>query len=392
MDMTLKEIHAQLVKLLSQSSETASLDAQVLLAHYLEKPRSWILAHPEISLTQVQYENISQAVDRLVHGEPLPYVIGHWEFYGLDFQLTQAVLIPRPETELVVQQAIDWLRNHPTRRRAIDVGTGSGCLGISLAKHVSDLHLVLTDISSQAIEVAQLNAEKHGVSARLEFKQADLLNGIVGPFDLMCANLPYIPTSHLMSLPVVKSEPITALDGGTSGTVLTGRLLEQARHQLVVGGVLLLEIESTQGDELKTLAKSIYPLSEVCVLKDLSGRDRCLKVVRPNLLVHICTQKEWLRAQQLGKYHNASLEQEGYIHCSQPEQILDVANRYYRGLSNLVLLWLDPSNLRSEIRWESVDIALFPHIYGPINLDAVISTSILQPKDDGVFHSIRLPV
>ena len=111
MEITIQEIQAQLSQQLHQSSETASLDAQVLLAHYLEKPRSWILAHPEARLTKTQYDNIIQAVDRLMHGEPLPYVIGHWEFYGLDFQLTPDVLIPRPETELLVERAINWLQS-----------------------------------------------------------------------------------------------------------------------------------------------------------------------------------------------------------------------------------------------------------------------------------------
>jgi release factor glutamine methyltransferase len=390
MEITIQEMQAQLVEQLHSYSETASLDAQVLLAQYLEKPRSWILAHPEAPLTQTQHENISDAFDRLLSGEPLPYIIGHWEFYGLDFQLTPEVLIPRPETELLVERSIKWLKFHPHQRNAIDVGTGSGCIGISLAKHISDLHMVMTDISCQALEVAQVNAVKHGVSARLEFIRANLLDGIVGPFDLICANLPYIPSKLLKILPVGGKEPRTALDGGFSGTELIGKLLEQGRSQLASGGLILLEIESTEGDEVKALARSFYPLSKVDILRDLSGRDRCLVIERPNLLVHICPREEWLQAQQTGIYRDTSLEQAGVIHCSQPEQVLEVANRFYVGIPELVSLWLDPERLASGIRWENVDGTLFPHIYGPINLDAVISATDMLPDHDGVFRNIQL--
>lgn len=392
MEVTIEEIQLQVLEQLHQVSETASLDGQVLLAHFLQKPRSWILAHPESLITQTQYESICRAVDRLLHGEPLPYVIGHWEFYGLDFHLTPDVLIPRPETELLVERAIDWFRNHPTRRKAIDVGTGSGCIGISLAKHIPGLHLVMTDISSQALDIARENGGKNGVLDQLEFKLTNLMDGIVGSFNLICANLPYIPTSVLMTLPVVEREPRSALDGGKSGTELIGRLLEQGKHHLVSAGLILLEIESSQGNEVNALAHTIYPLSKVRLLKDLSQRDRCVEIERPDLLVHICPRGEWLLAQRAGEYHDPSLEQDGFIHCSQPEQVLDVANRFYHGVADLVLLWLDPENLASNILWEYVDGSLFPHIYGPINLDAVLSTSDLLPDPSGEFSSIHLPV
>jgi release factor glutamine methyltransferase len=389
--VTIKEIQAWLVDQLRPSSETASLDAQVLLGHYLDRPRSWILAHPDASLSQDQYENIYQAADRLKRGEPLPYVIGHWEFYGLDFLLTPAVLIPRPETELLVERAIHWLTLHPTKRKAIDVGTGSGCIGISLAKEIPDLDLVLTDISSKALEIARVNAEQHSVTGNIKFIQANLLEGIFGPFDLICANLPYIPTNLLMTLPVVNKEPRKALDGGWRGTELIGNLLEQGRHQLVSGGLMLLEIESSQGDNVKALAKSYYPLSTIQILKDLSGRDRCLEIERPSLLAHICPYEEWLQAQRTGIYKDVSFEQVGIIHCSQPEQVLEVANRFYQGISDLVLMWLDSEKLVSETRWEFVDNSIFPHIYGPINLEAVFTISELQPDGDGVFRHIWLP-
>jgi release factor glutamine methyltransferase len=309
----------------------------------------------------------------------------------MDFDLTPDVLIPRPETELIVERGINWLRLHPPRRKAVDVGTGSGCIGVVLAKHIPDLRLLLTDISSLALNVARINAEKYELLDRMEFLQANLLDGVAEPFDLICSNLPYIPTPLLMKLPVAEREPRVALDGGLRGTELINKLLEQARGKLTSGGLMLLEIESSQGIEVKSLAETHYPLSKIQLLKDLSGRNRCLEIERPNLVIHLCQRVEWQKSQLEGIYKSKSLKQEGFIHCSQPEQILEVANRFYRGISELVLLWMDPEKVTSEIRWEGADNSLFPHIYGSINLDAVTTVTELQPEIDGMYRVVQLP-
>ncbi len=392
MQITVREIQAQLGQQLNQTSDTASLDAQVLLAHFLEKPRSWILAHPEALLNNIQFDNINQAAKRITHGESLPYVIGHWEFYGLDFHLTPSVLIPRPETEQLVERAINWLHLHPHKRKAIDVGTGSGCIGISLVKSIPDLHMLMTDLSIAALDVARGNVRLHGLTDSVELKQADLLEAISGPFDLVCANLPYIPTDLLVTLPIFEQEPRSSLDGGISGTELVARLLEQSRSVLVSGGLILLEIESSLGKIVETLAHHYFPHSKMQILKDLAGQDRCLEIERPDLLVHICPRSEWLMAQKSGQYIDTSLEQDGFIHCSQPEQVLEVANHFYPGIPDLILLWLDPANLDSEIRWENVGGTMFPHIYGPINIDAVCSITNLEPDMNGTYCSIQLPI
>ena len=389
MEISIREILAHLSQQLH--SETASLDGQVLLAHYLEKSRSWVLAHPEVPLNTAQYNKIIQATDRLKQGEPLPYVIGHWEFYGMDFYLSPATLIPRPETELLVERGINWLRLHPTRRKAVDVGAGSGCIGITLANNIPDLNILLTDISSEALNVARINAEKHDILERLELIQADLLNGIVGPFDLICANLPYIPTQLLMKLTVAEREPRLALDGGLSGIEVIKRLLAQGKHQLAPGGLLLMEIESSQGLVLKNLVEANYPTVKVQILKDMAGLDRCMEIELPNLIVHLCRRDEWLQAQRSGVFQDRSLLQDGYIHCSQTEQILEVANRFYQDIPDLVLLWIEPDRLTSKLRWETSDNALFPHIYGPITLDAVRSVTELKPEVDGNYRLLQLP-
>jgi release factor glutamine methyltransferase len=391
MAITIQEILTQFNRRFSHHSETPTLDAQVLVAHFLDKPRSWVLAHPEAHIDEHQYIKIIQALERLDHGEPLPYIIGHWEFYGLDFTLTPDVLIPRPETELLVEQGITWMRNHQSQRKAIDVGTGSGCIGIALAMNIPDLRVLMTDILPSALNLAQVNAEKYGLSDMLVFQQSNLLDGIAGQYDLICANLPYIPSQTLSKLPVVAWEPRLALDGGLSGTDLISRLLDQARSRLAPGGMMLLEIEASQGTEVRTIAGSLFPAAQVNILKDLSGFDRCIEITPSNLLIHLCQRNEWQSAQKQGMVISKSIGHEGFIHCSQPEQILDVANRFYQGIPGLILLWIDPKKITSEIRWEVVDGVLFPHIYGPINLDAVISVTDIKPDDDGTYRVVQLP-
>lgn len=390
MEITIQEILTQLGQQLHQHSETATLDAQVLVAHFLEKPRTWILAHPEAPLNNTQYNKIIQSANRLEHGEPLPYVIGHWEFYGLDIHLTPDVLIPRPETELLVERAIDWLQRNPHKRKAVDVGTGSGCIGIALAKHITDLYVVLTDISSEALNVARLNGEKHRLLDRLEFRRGNLLDRIPGSiaFDLICANLPYIPTQTLEELPVAEREPRLALDGGLSGIKVIKRLLKQAKSQLAPGGLMLLEIDPAQCDKVIPLTQKHYSFSKVQILRDLSGRDRCLEIELRYMIFHLCQRQDWLNSQVQGEYRNDSLAREGFIHCSQSEQIIEVANRYFKDEPDVIVLWIDPDKLTSEIRWEKSDHAYFPHVYGPINLEAVETVTDLEPERDGTYRAI----
>ncbi len=267
------------------TSDTPLLDAQVLLAHILNKPRTWLLAHPEVSLTAEQQQAYRQGLARLAAGEPLPYLIGHWEFFGLDFWITSQVLIPRPETELLVEKALAWLDRHPERRQAADVGTGSGCIAISLAVHQPDLQLVATDCSPEALQIAHQNAGRHGVSDQIRFQPADLLYlpepaNLPVCFDLIAANLPYIPSETLKELAVYGREPTLALDGGLDGLDLIHRLLRQAQTLLAPGGLMLLEIEHRQGDPARTLAEASFPTARISIDRDLAGQDRLLVIER----------------------------------------------------------------------------------------------------------------
>jgi len=169
---------------LQKKSETASLDIQVLIGHVLGVDRTWILAHPEIELTPDQEKRLMQAFARLEEGVPLPYILGHWEFYGLDFEVSPDVLIPRPETEHLVEQTLQWLRTHPDRRIGVDVGTGSGCIAVALTVNAPDLRMIACDISLAALRIARSNLKRHGVDDRVHTVQMDLLNAFQKlPFD-----------------------------------------------------------------------------------------------------------------------------------------------------------------------------------------------------------------
>ncbi|MBU4352870.1 MAG: peptide chain release factor N(5)-glutamine methyltransferase [Nanoarchaeota archaeon] len=280
----MENILEKLAGRLAKISDTPKLDAQVLLAHVLDKPRAWVLAHPEATLTQPQQAALVGALARLERGEPLPYVLGKWEFFGLEFILRPEVLIPRPETELLVETALHWLRAHPERRRVADIGTGSGCIAIALAVNVQEAHIVATDISPTAIDMASRNASKFGVDDRIEFFCCDLFpsrqtfNLRPSTYDLIVANLPYIPTETLRGLRVYGREPTLALDGGADGLDIIRRLLVEAPRYLAPGGLMLLEIEASQGAKVLSLAHDAFAEAEIHLHQDLSGHDRLLEI------------------------------------------------------------------------------------------------------------------
>jgi len=264
---------------LASISDTPALDASVLLAHVVNKPRTWVVAHPEVTLTDIQQGQLHNSLTRLENGEPLPYVLGRWEFFGMEFNITPDVLIPRPETEMLVEKAIAWLQESTLRKTVADVGTGSGVIGISIAAYVPDAHIIATDISEKAIRVAQKNAQRFNVKHQIEFVHCDLLpTNSQRNLDLICANLPYIPTETLHSLPIYGREPFLALDGGQNGLDLIHRLLKLAADLLAPDGLVLLEIEATQGVTSVHLASNIFPNARIRLHQDLTGHDRLLEI------------------------------------------------------------------------------------------------------------------
>jgi release factor glutamine methyltransferase len=268
---------------LEKTSDIPTLDAQLLLAHLLNRSRAWIFTHPETPLSNDQVIDLEKQVSRLQEGEPLPYILGVWEFFGLEFEVTSDVLIPRPETELLVERALSWLRKAGERNeklRVLDVGTGSGCISIALALNITGIILTATDISPAALNVARKNAERMHVSYRITFIEADLFPNLPNPdcYSLIVANLPYIPTKTLYKIPVYGHEPTLALDGGTDGLVIIRRFLENAPVWMAPGGILLVEIEASEGPDVQLAASKVFPNAIIRLHKDLFGRDRLLDI------------------------------------------------------------------------------------------------------------------
>lgn len=267
----------ELEGLLYPRSDTARLDAQYLLGEITSHSLSWVMSHPEYQLGNLQTRLIIDAMLKLSAGIPLPYITGKAFFYNLEFVITPAVLIPRPETELMVEHALAWCASHAVST-VLDVGTGSGCIAISLATHVSNSTITAIDISSDALEIARQNAELNRVSERIHFLQGDLAADLTGQYDLVCANLPYIPTPDLEQLTVVRYEPKVSLDGGANGLELISLLLAQLPRRMEPVSCALLEIEYRQGEAAVDLAKSTFPAACISLEKDLAGNDRLLVI------------------------------------------------------------------------------------------------------------------
>jgi release factor glutamine methyltransferase len=261
--------------------EEARLEARVLLEHLLGRSRAWVYRNPDVPLPPPQIEAFRQLVDARLRGEPLAYLVGRREFYGRDFVVDRRVLIPRPETEALLEVALAFARRLPTPvPHVVDVGTGSGILAVSLALELPSAAVVAVDRSRDALIVARENAKRHGVADRIAFVEGDLLDGLAGPFDVIAANLPYVPTGEIDAAPAeLRREPRLALDGGPRGLDLYPRFLRGAADILGPRGALFAEVGSNQGPAVVSLARSAFPNRPVQVYPDLEGRDRVVAVL-----------------------------------------------------------------------------------------------------------------
>ena len=279
--MTKTKINEWLVKSVNQLSglsEFPVLETQVVLAYVLNTTREWLITHPDAELEGIQTEKADLLLSRLRDGEPLPYITGRQAFYGLDFFVNPDVLIPRPETELLVEECIQWLEAHPSRRKVADIGTGSGVIAVCLADHFQDINIYAVDISEKALQLAGQNANLFHVDKRIRFCQSNLLENCHEQFDLIAANLPYIPTSTLKELAVARFEPLLALDGGENGLDYISKLLTQSPNRLRPGGIIILEIEANQSEDVQQLAKNSFPHAQITLLTDLANHPRILKI------------------------------------------------------------------------------------------------------------------
>lgn len=277
-DLSLAELQQAIFQQLPPEFDDASASVLVLLAHVLQCPKTWVLAHPEARLSPEQNSQLSQLAQRLALGEPLAYLTGRQEFFGLVFKVSPAVLIPRPETELLVEVALTWLRELGRPGHMLDVGTGSGCIALTLASQVPSLRVTASDASADALKIARENARELKVSERVTFLQADLILETLPRFDLICANLPYIPTRKLSTVNSIAYEPGTALDGGADGLRLLRRFFSQAPRHLLKPGLLLAETEAGLGPETLTIARENFPEARTELLQDLHNRDRMVQV------------------------------------------------------------------------------------------------------------------
>ncbi len=260
------------------SSETARLDAQVLLAHVLNQNRSWLFAHHEYELSDGDCHRYADLITRRRRREPVAYLLGRKEFYGLEFVVDQRVLIPRPETELLVDLVLAQISDRGDRPVVVaDVGTGSGAIAITVAVHAPEAKVYGTDISQDALDVAEENRKRLTPEAGPQFLEGDLLSPLPEPADVIVANLPYIADEEYSGLQsdVRDYEPRVALKAGVEGLDLIERLLEQLPSKVQPRGAVLLEISPRQGEIVQKMAQDLRPKpSYVGLRRDYSGQVR----------------------------------------------------------------------------------------------------------------------
>jgi release factor glutamine methyltransferase len=260
----------------------ARLEAELLVGEVARQGRAALLAHLEHPLAPEQEQRLGAFLARRLKREPLAYILGRKEFYGLEFAVRPGVLIPRPETELLVESVlarIAHIRERGVEPRVADIGTGCGNIAIAIAVHAPDVRIYAVDSSPEALAVARENAGRLGVSERVTLLPGDLLSPLPEQVDIVAANLPYVPSGRLRSLqPELRWEPVEALDGGADGTDVLRRLLLQSQARLKKEGVLLLEIDPEQRDALTCEVLRRFPNARITVEKDLAGLDRMLVV------------------------------------------------------------------------------------------------------------------
>jgi release factor glutamine methyltransferase len=272
--MTVREI------LLEASTKIARRDVETLLAHLLGQPRTHLLTHPEATLNAPTAADLQTLIDRRATGEPLQYLTGTQEFFGLAFRVTPAVLIPRPETEHLVEAVLAWAVTQPQPLRLADIGTGSGAIAIAIAANLPTAEIIATDISPAALEVARENAAHLGFSDRIRFEQADLLGTLATPLDAIVSNPPYIPTTDAPTLQreVIAHEPHTALFAGPDGLEIYRRLIPAAYAALRPGGLLAMEIGFGQRIALTQLLEIWL---KVQFIEDYAGIPRVVLAQHP---------------------------------------------------------------------------------------------------------------
>jgi release factor glutamine methyltransferase len=261
----------------------ARLEAEVMVMNVMQMPRQGLVAQQEMEVSRQQQEVLNEMLDRRRKREPLAYILGHKEFYGVDLLVNSDVLIPRPESETLVEHALfmSLMGMEVAQLVIADVGTGTGAIAINLVMHLPAARIYATDISEKALMVANFNIRRHNVADRVTLCHGDLLEPLPESVDLIVANLPYIPSQRVPELqPEIQWEPVGALDGGSQGMDLITRLISQAPGKLNTQGVILLEMDPEQIPAAEELARQYLPEAETSVERDLAGLDRVFVISR----------------------------------------------------------------------------------------------------------------
>lgn len=275
--MTLKQALGRARKILvAHDIEEAHLECELLLRQALRISRVqlYLALDRELGCEEEEFWHL---VERRLNGEPIAYIMGRREFYGLDFCVEPGVFIPRPESELLVEQAVK-LAQHHTVSGIAEIGTGCGAIAISLALNLPQAKVYATDVSKSALKVARFNCQKHGVAHRVCLLQGDMLEPLPEPIDLIVANLPYVGEMELPQIGSAGFEPLLALNGGRDGLEKIRQLCQQAGDRLCPRGSLLLEVGQGQAGAVTSLLRRLFPSAKIEVFTDLSGIERVVSL------------------------------------------------------------------------------------------------------------------
>ena len=284
--MNLREIFNSAGETLMRTgSPDAQLEAEVLIRHVLRIDRATFFRDLEQPVTDCDRERLDDLVNRRLNREPLNYITGLREFYGLDFEVSDSVLIPRQETELLVDTVISLARSRPKCEMKIcDIGTGSGAIAVSVAVNLPSAEVMAIDISQRALDIADANRRMHGVYNRVSLRRGNLLEPVDWKPEIIVSNPPYIKRSDLSLLqPEILYEPSVALDGGPDGLEVIRGLLRQSSDKVSSTGAILFEIDSSQKDSAQMLSREYFPNSEISILDDLSGNSRAILIEKFSL-------------------------------------------------------------------------------------------------------------
>jgi release factor glutamine methyltransferase len=269
-------------RLASARVADSGLEAEVLLRHALGVDRAVFFSALGDNVTPDRQMRADSLVGRRAAGEPLAYILENREFYGLDFLVNSSVLVPRQETELLVDNVLEFAAKGRRNRQDLtvaDIGTGSGAIAVAIARNLPQATVSATDSSREALVVADVNRRRHGVVDRVHLRHGDLLQALPAPVDVLVSNPPYLRTVELAGLaPEVRREPIRALDGGPDGLDVIRRLFRQASGRVRPGGLMAVEVAPQQLEDVTHLARSCFPTGQVSHDLDLSGLPRVVCV------------------------------------------------------------------------------------------------------------------